>query len=234
MGLASTLNSTLKKCDTELIARMDADDISFPGRFAFQIEFLDANPDVVIVGTQIEFLIGGVAQKALPAPIFHDEIERRFLEGRAGLCHPSLMFRTKDAKECGGYPLEGIGEDIDFCLRMCERGNAANSDRVLFQYRLHSAQLCQSKSKELIIANRYWAYRAINRRKGVVDLGLKEFIRNASFIERMRWSIEAWELTQYRTGRIQIANGKPLNGAFRLAFLAICCRVASIRRCCST
>jgi glycosyltransferase involved in cell wall biosynthesis len=67
-GLGASLNTGLRKCQTEYVARMDADDISIPDRFFSQLEYLDAHPEVVMVGTQIEFLIGKVAQKALAAP----------------------------------------------------------------------------------------------------------------------------------------------------------------------
>jgi glycosyltransferase involved in cell wall biosynthesis len=215
-GLGASLNTGLRKCQTEYVARMDADDISIPDRFFSQLEYLDAHPEVVMVGTQIEFLIGKVAQKALAAPTGHDGIRARLLNGRAGLCHPSLMFRTEAAIACGGYPTGIIGEDIDFCLRMCEQGRAANLNDVLFQYRLHAAQLCQARSNELVSVNRYAAHLSHCRRKGLID--------------RWRWSIEAWELTHYRTGRILIASGKPARGFLRLALLAVCRPFSVVRR----
>ncbi|MGD0913338.1 MAG: glycosyltransferase [Terracidiphilus sp.] len=233
-GLGASLNTGLKRCQTEYVARMDADDISIPDRFVSQLRYLEAHPEIVMVGTQIEFLIGNVAQKALAAPCGHDGIRARLLKGRAGLCHPSLMFRTAAAVACGGYPTGIIGEDIDFCLRMCERGRAANLNRVLFQYRLHAAQLCQARSRELVSFNRYAAYLSTCRRMGIPEPGFKSFVQSASFIDRCRWSIEAWELTQYRTGRILLASGKPVRGFLRLASLAVCRPLSTIRRAAQT
>src|ERR1022692_2199628 len=44
-GVTVTLNDLLKKSHCDLIARMDADDISLPERFEKQIDFLHNNPD---------------------------------------------------------------------------------------------------------------------------------------------------------------------------------------------
>jgi len=57
-GIGASLNRGLQLCQSEYVARMDADDISLANRFKYQVEYLDAHPDVVMLGTQIEFLIG--------------------------------------------------------------------------------------------------------------------------------------------------------------------------------
>ncbi|MGB7548741.1 MAG: glycosyltransferase [Terracidiphilus sp.] len=229
-GQGTARNLALRRCQSEYVALMDSDDISMPDRFRSQLEYLDAHPEVVMLGTQIEFLVGAVAQRTFGAPTDHIEIETRLLRGRAGLCNPSLMFRTAAAIACGGYPAGVIGEDTDFCLRMCEQGRAANLDRILFQYRLHAAQISQARSKELIRANQYAAYRAICRRQGLPEQELDTFLRNASLIDHWRWSVEAWELIQYRTGRIQMASDQTVRGLLRLAMLGMCRPFSTIRR----
>lgn len=228
-GIGAALNRGLHMCQSEYVARMDADDISLPDRFLSQVEYLDAHPDVVMLGTQIEFLVGSVAQQALRAPLNHAEIEARFMRGRAGLCHPSLMMRTAAAEACGGYPAGVFGEDLDFCLLMCEQGRAANLDSILFQYRLQTAQASMAKTKEVIRVSHYAACRASNRRNGLPIPSLEDFLRTASLISRWRWSFEAWELIQYRTGRIEMASRRPVNGALRLALLGICHPISAMR-----
>ena len=53
-GLIYTLNYGLSLCNGEYIARMDSDDISLPFRFEKQIEVLDKNPNIGIVGGLIK------------------------------------------------------------------------------------------------------------------------------------------------------------------------------------
>ena len=229
-GQGAARNTALRNCRTEYVAVMDQDDISKPSRLLSELEYLDAHPEVVLVGTQIEFLVGTASQRALTSPLDHDEIEGRLLKGRAGICHPSLMYRTAAAIACGGYPNGVFGEDIDFCLRMFEHGRAANLDRILFQYRLHPAQASLARCSELISANRYAAYTAICRRKGVPAAALDTFLLKASWMSRLRWSLEAWELIQYRTARIEMVSGRRVNGFLRLAILGMSRPFATVRR----
>ena len=51
LGLTRSLNIGLKNINTEYIARMDADDISFPRRLKNQYDFLEKNTDVGILGS---------------------------------------------------------------------------------------------------------------------------------------------------------------------------------------
>ena len=55
MGVAATLNKGLAAAQGEYIARMDADDFSLPQRFEKQVAYLDAHPEVVVLGTQVQF-----------------------------------------------------------------------------------------------------------------------------------------------------------------------------------
>jgi glycosyltransferase involved in cell wall biosynthesis len=229
-GQGAARKTALSRCQSEYVALMDADDISMPDRFFCQLNYLDAHPEVVLVGGQIEFLIGSVAQRSLPAPIDHVEIEARLLQGRAGLCNPSLMFRTEPALACVNYPSGLLGEDIDFALCMCERGRVANLDRILLRYRIHASQTSLGKTREMIRSNRYAAYRAVFRRQGLPEPTLDTYLKSASLFDQWRFSLEAWELVQYRSGRILIATGKPVRGFLRLALLGICRPFSTIRR----
>ena len=229
-GQGAARTTAIQRCHSEYVAFMDADDISLPDRFRLQINYLDDHPDVVMVGTQIEFLIGSSPQRALRTPTDHDQIEGHLLKGRAGFCSPSLMFRRKHSLACESYPAGIFGEDIHFCLSMCELGRVANLDEILFRYRLHVSQTSLARSREVASANSYAAYRATCRRKGASPLTFDSFLHDATLTERWQWSIEAWTLIHYRTARIQLACGKPIAGYLRMALVAICRPWLSLRR----
>ncbi len=53
-ALPATLNFGCALAESSYIARMDADDIALPDRFARQLQFLEAHPAVAILGTQLE------------------------------------------------------------------------------------------------------------------------------------------------------------------------------------
>ncbi|MBA7555263.1 Undecaprenyl-phosphate 4-deoxy-4-formamido-L-arabinose transferase [subsurface metagenome] len=53
MGITKSLNKGLEMARGEYIARQDADDISFPDRFEKQVAYLDAHPEVAVLGGAI-------------------------------------------------------------------------------------------------------------------------------------------------------------------------------------
>src|ERR1043165_9066720 len=54
IGLARSLNVGLAEARGALVARHDADDLSYPDRFRRQVEFLAAHPDVAVLGTRFD------------------------------------------------------------------------------------------------------------------------------------------------------------------------------------
>lgn len=229
-GQGAARNVGFSHCQTEYAAITDADDISHPDRLQIQVEYLDAHPDVVLVGTQIHFLVGATIQKAYRVPLEHAEIERKFLQGQAGMCHSSLTLRVASAGAVGFYPERAVGEDIEFCLRMCEQGRIANIDKVLVQYRIHGSATSVTKSAELVRALHFACHKVICRRTGLPELSMDAFLRSASWTDRWRWLLEAKALIQVRKGRIDIAAGRQIEGSARLALAALCRPFQAARR----
>ena len=55
-GINFALNYGLNLVKTKYMARMDADDYSFPTRFEKQIKFLEENPKYVMVGCRVQMV----------------------------------------------------------------------------------------------------------------------------------------------------------------------------------
>jgi glycosyltransferase involved in cell wall biosynthesis len=230
-GLGATLNQGIELCRTEYLARMDADDVCEPSRLQEQLAYMQKHPSVVMLGPQLRFLINGKVQAAPPAPLDHADIESRLLAGRAGVCHPTIMVRTDAARAVGGYRLRGAGEDVDFCIRMCERGIAANLDRVLHNYRLHLNSLGASRQRELRLGYAYAIATARCRRRGAAEPTLQEFAaewESRGIVRRSLECIEDWSGLQYRKGRIELAQRRWI-GCARLACAAACRPSAAAR-----
>jgi glycosyltransferase involved in cell wall biosynthesis len=229
-GQGAARKTALSQCLSEYVALMDADDVSLPNRLAIQIAFLEDHPDTVMVGTQFNFLILGTIQRALRAPAEHAQILARLMKGRAGLCTPSLMFRRNNALACIDYPDGHLGEDIYFCLRMCDQGTVANLDKILMLYRMHSDQTSLSRTKEIVIGNHYAVHLAVYRGLGKAPPRFEDFILETTWKDRWRWAEEARTITQYRTGRLELATGRQIRGYLRLMLLALRRPAHSIRR----
>lgn len=147
-GVAAALNRGLKASTTPYVARMDADDVSLPGRLSAQISYLNQHPEIHAVGTQAAFInaeghvTGATTHPCAPAPLRHMLLAR----ARCTIVHPSIMMRRDSIIAAGGYR-ESIAhaEDYDLWLRLSETHAVSNMPDILLQYRIHPDQVSQSK-----------------------------------------------------------------------------------------
>ena len=142
-GVVGAANVGLAACTAPLIARMDADDIAMPDRFAKQVEFLNAHPEVIAVGTAILEMDSdsdplGIERFATD----HEQIDRSMLRLKTGMAQPSVMMRREAVQSLGGYRVEFEWvEDMDLWLRLAEIGRLANLSDVLLCYRQHTSSV---------------------------------------------------------------------------------------------
>ena len=135
LRLAASLNKCLKYCKGEYIARMDADDISAPDRIMKQVEFLDANAEIAVVGTnRIIFDENGYhgIRKSIEYPT------EKFLLRGAPFAHPTIMMRKKVYLDLGGYTVseETVrAEDLELWFRFFANGyKGYNLQENLYYY----------------------------------------------------------------------------------------------------
>jgi glycosyltransferase involved in cell wall biosynthesis len=93
LGLAARLNQGLEIACGQYIARMDADDIAYPERLCAQVEFLEANREIDLLGTGATVFNNrfGPVGKTRTHPT-HEEICARPWSGFC-LAHPTWMAR---------------------------------------------------------------------------------------------------------------------------------------------
>jgi len=134
LRLAATLNRGLGLARGEYIARMDADDVSLPERFARQAAFLDAHPAVGIVGVWAWTF--GEARFKIPHPTGHERIRAKLLFDSA-LVHPAVMMR-RSLLDAHGLRYEALGHFEDYALwqRAARLFPLANLPEYLFRYRV--------------------------------------------------------------------------------------------------
>lgn len=150
LGVAGTLNKGLSLARGTYVARMDADDISLPERFEMQVAYLDAHPDVAVLGTNVEtFNENGPLYTGWSAT---DPKQMKVdLFFSCGLAHPSVMMRADVIRELGGYDMafEGL-EDYDLWCRVAEKHGVTTLPDILFRYRVHSAQVTKNPSQKYL------------------------------------------------------------------------------------
>jgi glycosyltransferase involved in cell wall biosynthesis len=150
-GIVGALNDGLAQCKAELIARMDADDVSLPQRFERQVQYMRDNPDCVAVGSRV---IGidpyGCELFRSEHKLIHTEIDAELLNGVGwAIVHPAVMMRAQAVKAIGGYrPLFQWVEDLDLFLRMAEHGRLANLNEFLLNYRQHTESVNRTRAAQ--------------------------------------------------------------------------------------
>lgn len=136
LGLAGALNAGLTQCRHDVVARMDTDDIALPERFARQVAFLSAHPEVDVASAWIEERDDSMQTmhclKKLPAT--HEELVG-FSRTRNPISHPVVIFRKRAVLAVGGYP-EVFPEDYALWSLMMVKGyRFANISEVLLYMR---------------------------------------------------------------------------------------------------
>lgn len=143
IGLIGTLNRGLDLATGRYVARMDADDISAPERLEKQVQFLEAHPDVHVLGTMVNLINeqGKVFGAITGYPKDGDAIHRYLLR-ECCLIHPSVMFRKDTVLAAGGYSASARhAEDYDLWLRLSDHHEIANLPDKLVSYRMHRNQV---------------------------------------------------------------------------------------------
>ncbi len=139
--LTFNLNYGLMHARAPYVARMDADDVALPERLARQAAYLDAHPEVAVVGSAYAVFGEGVVERVIHLPETDAAIRRR-MPYRHCLCHPATVFRRETVLACGGYHGDQFCQDIELWLRLSRDPAVqfANLAEPLLRYRIHADQ----------------------------------------------------------------------------------------------
>jgi glycosyltransferase involved in cell wall biosynthesis len=141
IGLTATLNKGIDLAKGKYIARMDADDISLPGRFEKQVNYLEKNEKVSVLATRSELLNteGEITGE------WNDDA--KYTEGNSihtqmvfsnCIVHPSVMIRADVLKKFKYNGYQKGAEDWDLWLRLLsERHKIHKLNEILLHYRVH-------------------------------------------------------------------------------------------------
>ena len=169
-GLTVALNEALRHCQAPFIARQDADDISYPDRFATQLQSLDRRPEIIAVGSWATVIdaegdeVGMLCNASDPIDI------KRNLPSDNTFIHGSLMFRRHAIEASGGYrPQFRYAQDYDLLLRLADQYQLANVPRSLYANRHWRGKISVNKLSEQLSFGRLAQTLAAQRRLGDSD-----------------------------------------------------------------
>lgn len=138
MGITATLNKGIALASCELIARMDADDISHPHRLQKQFGYMKRNPRCAMLSTWARVITED--NRFVRLERYRSNFYFFNLTFECWIYHPTIMFRKSAADEIGMYSLP-YSEDYDFFWRMSMHFPIANLAEALVDYRLSSTSL---------------------------------------------------------------------------------------------
>jgi len=151
-GLVAGLNAAAEAARGGLLARMDADDVALPERFARQVARLDAEPALDVLGCRVALIDGGGFGNAgmrayvdwSNALVTHEAIAADMLV-ESPLAHPSVMMRAAALRGLGGYRAFDGPEDYDLWLRALRAGcRFGKVPEVLLQWRDTASRLSRT------------------------------------------------------------------------------------------
>lgn len=161
-GLGRALDIGLIECRNELVARMDADDISLPRRCEKELALFLENKDLALCGSNIEEFYNDPENVRTIRRVPSDyESIRKFIRRRQPFNHPTVMFKKSEVIRCGGYGGLKRKQDYDLFSRMINMGcYALNIDEVLLKFRADESSYKRRKS---------WSYVKSSIKVGVLN-----------------------------------------------------------------
>jgi GT2 family glycosyltransferase len=169
VGVARARNIGLEAATGQYVAANDHDDISLPTRLEKQVAFMDARPDVLMVGAGIYTLKDG-RRMADRIPAFDHYVLRWLLMTHVPICHSTMFARLGAMRERQLIydPSFDFGDDFDLYHRMATVGRLASLQERLVTYRVHSSNASIVRGDEMNVRGTAMLARAHSQYLGAV------------------------------------------------------------------
>lgn len=140
LGAAAAYNFGVAQARGEYVARQDFDDHSYPERLGHQVRFLDAHPEVGIVGGYYVLVDERRGERYVRMPPTEPAAVLAAMARNVPIAHTVATFRRQAWAEAGGYPLVNNLIDLRFYLQVAKRGwKLANVPAVLGEHHVHDS-----------------------------------------------------------------------------------------------
>ncbi len=154
LGPAGAANLGLRQARGDLIARMDADDISHPDRIEVQKRYMDSNPDVGLIGSSIQ-TIDSKGRHLQTSYRPRDWFSIRWIgKFYYPISHPSSMFRRRlpDGTVLSYDESFRTAMDYEFYARVQQHTKVVSIPEVLLEYRTHASSISQTRRPDQLRA----------------------------------------------------------------------------------
>jgi glycosyltransferase involved in cell wall biosynthesis len=194
VGLGLALDQGMAACSHDIVARMDADDIAVPHRFAVQVPMIEAGVDLV-GSSLLEFertpdqIVGKRVPPLEPAQIV------RYARFHQPFNHPTVVYRRSVVEAAGGYRHLALMEDYLLFAKMIRQGaSVANVEEPLVLYRVGAGAYARRGGLALVRSE-------VALQRQLRDLGFTsraQYLRNVAVRASYRLFPEAARRAAYR------------------------------------
>jgi glycosyltransferase involved in cell wall biosynthesis len=152
MGGCQTLNIGMSLAKGKYIAVMDNDDWSYPERLEKQVNFLEKNPKVGIVGGTMEIIDENGVVSSKRKYNLDDADIRKNLFRYSPFAHPLIMMRRSVLEIVGYGDCEyAPADDYELYFRIGTVAKFANLKDTIFKYRVVANSMTQRMTKKMIL-----------------------------------------------------------------------------------
>lgn len=150
LKLAKSLNKGIEVARGKYIARMDADDWSYPQRLMSQFNFMEEHEDVGIVGAAMHICSPSMEILSERHYPLNDFDIRKNIFYYNPFCHPVVLIRKDILNKCGLYnPAYNLVDDYELYFRIGEYSKFANLSEILHKYRLNDTSMTSTGTKKM-------------------------------------------------------------------------------------
>lgn len=148
-GLGMALRTGLLECKNELIARLDADDLSAPERCELQLREFEKDPKLAVVGSDMyEFDEDPAKIKDLKIMPETSEQIYQYGKRRNPFNHSSVMYKKSVIQSVGNYSTMRRSQDIELWAKVIYAGNKCkNINKPLIYFRTDGLNRIERKKK---------------------------------------------------------------------------------------
>ena len=153
LGITPSRNKLIALAKGEYLAIFDHDDISLPDRLAKQAAVLDNNPDIGVVGCQVEVFQNRT--QTLRYPVDNQDIKVSLM-ATCALIHPGAMVRKKVLMDNHIIYEQDFSpaEDYRLWCRLIPLTKFYNIPEVLLRYRDHGTNTSKIQKEKMAAATR--------------------------------------------------------------------------------
>ena len=191
-GFCKALNVGIKSATGDYIMRVDPDDMLVKDRIEKQVEFLEKNKDISVVGSNVVYFHAKTKKELFRSnfPTGHSNIKAEYLKGDHGVQHPATMIRAGVMKKYKYVQKNAKVEDYEIFSHILNDGyKFANIRKPLTKMRVHNQSISSNikyqtikrtfeirdevfKTKSTLLRIRFYYWYILNYKKFLITQNL--------------------------------------------------------------